>query len=39
MKKEIKLMTRYGSLVDREPFLLEVGDELELEFVSPYRLD
>lgn len=39
MTKKIKLMTRYGSLVDREPFLLGVGDELELEFVSPYRLD
>lgn len=39
MKKEIKLMTRYGSLCDREPFLLGVGDALELEFISPYRLD
>lgn len=39
MKKEIKLMTRYGSLCDREPFLLGVGDALELEFVSPYKLD
>lgn len=38
MKKKIKLMTRYGSLCDREPFLLGVADELELEFISPYRL-
>ena len=39
MKKKINLMKRYGSLVDREPFLLGVGDDLELEFSCPYKLD
>lgn len=39
MTKKIKLLSNYGSLDDREPFLCDINDRLILEFESGYSLD